>query len=157
MARLLVLLLLSSASAAMAQPHGQLGHVQPFDGCPGATKTDAPSAFAGETDVSPATTWAAGVVTRVYADLAAGRLAAVAAVLDDHVMWVDGADRLVGRAAVAARLAALADGPPQTFAAERPGLVVATGRAANGWAVRTVWRLVDGHVTGIERSPATDL
>ncbi len=99
-------------------------------------------------------------VARLYADVARGDAGAIAAALDDHVMWTGPGGRLVGRSVVAARVAALAAPAPEALGLDASGRVVAVSRRPDGRSVRTVWHLADGLVTGVEQSagqPAPDL
>ena len=109
------------------------------------------------------------VVVQIYADLARGDHGAVAAVLDDHVLWVEGPyspqiGRYMGPGTVVARvLRPQAGAPafvPDTIAVEGDRVVAAgatrrpaptTGRPIT-LRFRHVWRLADGRVTGVERT-----
>lgn len=97
---------------------------------------------------------ATATVARLYAHAAQGDAGAIAALLDDHVMWSGPDGRLVGRRAVAARLAALA--APESLGVDVQRRVVAVSRRPDGGAVRTVWHLADGRVTGVEQAAASD-
>jgi hypothetical protein len=96
---------------------------------------------------------ASATVTRIYAHMERGDAGAIAAALDDHVMWAGPDGRLTGRAAVAGRLAALALPVPLAIRLDAPGRVVATSPQPDGGTSRTVWRLADGRVTGVEHVP----
>lgn len=166
---LLALSLAALLAPASAQPHAPHPDVRVVDCdpagpataasgavCAGEPRADRPSA---DRALDPAT----AAVSRLYAYMAQGEVGAVAAVLDDHVMWSGPDGRLVGRVAVAARLAALALPTPEAVRLDAPGRVVAVSRRPDGGAVRTVWYVADGRVTGIEhpaalpRSHARDL
>lgn len=90
------------------------------------------------------------VVESLYAAAARGDTAAIAAALDDHVLWIGPDGRILGRVAVADRLAALA--PPAGLATDAHGRVVVAEAPGCAPAVRTVWRLLDGRVVGVEQT-----
>ena len=110
------------------------------------------------------------LVARIYADLARGDVPAVVAVLDDHVVWIEGAHSLqagrhFGPGTVATRVlqpqaaAGAADVPDAVTTAG--GRVVAVGETrrrdpATGRLVvarfRHVWRVLDGRVVSVHRS-----
>ena len=110
------------------------------------------------------------LVAQIYDDLARGDVSAVAAVLDDHVLWTENAGsrrarRHFGPGTVAMRVlrpqvAARVTGVPDTIASAQ-GRVVAVG--TNRWLdpvtgqVRTarfyhVWQVDHGRIVGVERS-----
>lgn len=114
---------------------------------------------------SPAERAHRALVAQLYADLAAGHLGAVTAVLDEHVLWVEGAGSLAagrafGPATVTARvLPALAAErfTLGTVTADGADRVVAVGTVQRDGRVvpfRTVWRLLDGRVVGVDRTLA---
>ncbi|PAP75460.1 nuclear transport factor 2 family protein [Rubrivirga marina] len=108
-------------------------------------------------------------VAQIYADLARGDVEAVVAVLDPHVVWVEGPHSLqvgrhVGSGTVAARVLRPQVGAPAfvpdmiTVEGDR---VVAVGtrrrtHPATGQLITTrfrhEWRLADGRVTGVDRA-----
>jgi ketosteroid isomerase-like protein len=108
------------------------------------------------------------LVARIYADLARGDIEAVVAVLDDHVLWTEGAhspqvERHVGPGTVAARvlLPQAASGTavtePDTITPDG-GRVVAVGTTrrtdpATGRPLaarfRHEWRVLDGRVVSV--------
>lgn len=109
------------------------------------------------------------LIAQVYADLARGDIPAVATVLDDHVVWNEGAHSLqvgqyVGPGTVAAQVlhpqAAASADVPDTITFDT-GRVVAAGTtrridSATGRLVvarfRHVWRVLDGRVVSVHRS-----
>ena len=109
------------------------------------------------------------LVAQLYADLARGDVDAVADVLSDRVVWLEGphspqAGSHVGGAAVSAHVLRPHNGRPadvlHTLVVERDR-VVATGASrrpdpATGRLITTrfrhVWWLTDGRVTRVERS-----
>lgn len=110
------------------------------------------------------------LVVRIYADLARGDVAAVVAVLDDHVLWTEGAHspqagRHFGPGTVAAEVlqpqvaAGMADAP-DSVTPER-GRVVAVGTSRHTDPItgrlivvsfRHEWRVIDGRVVSVHRS-----
>ncbi len=111
------------------------------------------------------------LVAQIYSDLARGDVEAVVAVLDDHVLWIEGAhspqaERHFGPGTVAAQVlhpqaaARAADPEPDTITIDG-GRVVAVGPTrridpATGDLVvarfRHVWRVLDGRVVSVHRS-----
>ena len=154
--RLLVLAsLLAPASAQPRAPHPDVrvvdcdpaGPATPPRGgaCAAEPRQEGPSAGRAH---DPAT----AAVARLYAALAQEDTDAVAAALDDHVMWIGPEERLFGRSAVAARLVALAPPAPDASRPDGVGRVVALTRRAGSGAVRTVWHVADGRITGVEHA-----
>ena len=109
------------------------------------------------------------LVARIYSDLARGDVEAVIAVLDDHVLWIEGAHSpQVGRHFGPGTVAAKVLHPQAARAADVPdsitfdgGRVVAVGPTrrtdpATGHLVvarfRHVWRVLDGRVVSVHRS-----
>ena len=115
------------------------------------------------------------LVARIYDDLARGDVSAVAAVLDDHVLWIEGAHspqvgRHFGPGTVAAfvLLPLLQDGVtdvPDSVWVEGDQVVAAgttrrsdpaTGRVTVA-RFRHVWRVLYGRVVSVERSAGQPL
>ncbi len=109
-------------------------------------------------------------VARIYADLARGDVAAVAAVLDDHVLWIEDARSrqakqhfgpgTVARYVLQPQIDAGIVDVPGTIATSR-GRVMVVGSTRRGMPGTRrfspapfyhVWRVVDGRVVSVERS-----
>ena len=158
-----LLLLLALAAPALAQPGLRASYVT----CDPSATDSGDAAAACDFDLppdAPAARANRALVAQLYADLARNDLAAVAAVLSEHVLWVERTDggrpaRTAGASTVAARVL-----PPlgasrlvlDHVTADGPDRVVAAGTVAppTGLAApfRTVWRLLDGRIVGVEHT-----